>query len=553
MPTIPNYQRSNVTTEPQQQLATPSTPGLEAFGGGAALAGFQGARNLAGAAGEVIEQQKKQADDVMSQNAYAQALKEKNTLLYDPTSGAMTQKGANAIGTADKYRAEFDSRMDNIANSLQNDDQRNLFLKIRSRVGEDLGGVLERHVYDQSQKYQSEVEKSTMKAALDDATLNYFQPGKIDEAVTIVRDLARKQAAAQGLQDISAEKEKEATSQVYASVLDRMLATKDPGARGFYLARQGDFTAEDRERLDKTMQTATTVQEASRNADQITGQYRDLGAAMKAARALPPGEVRDQTLNRVKDFFADQKLAEDERDRNRMDGAAEMILKSGGQAELTPQQLSGLKPAQIRELHEFRRQTLQGESAPQNSDAYLSLLQMSATDPAKFNQVSLGDYRSKIAPGQLSELAKAQNASKAGESNPDVAGARGLQALITGNVQSMGLRTKEDGDQIKAYTDEVFRRVHNKRIELGRKLTDDEAQSIADSMATPVTVVNRFWNSSTRLFAAPTDKSLKITVDDIPPQEMRKIREALVIEGKPYSDDAALLKYQLKIGQYRGR
>ena len=561
MPRIPraDFGDTQSTRTPMPQV-NPNAP-LEAFGGGQSLLGTtQAAQNLVKGGQELVLEQKKQADDAASMKIYDQLLQHKNDLLYNPKTGAMNRKGEQAFGAAEEYQGAFDKYATALEQSLSNDEQRVMFQRMKSRVGGDLNDTLQRHTYSEAEKYKIEVANNTMKSVTDDAVLNWFQPGKVDESLEMVRGIAREQAKAQGLSELAPQKEREAASKIYSGVIDRMMATGDDlQAKKYFEKIKEEMTGADAVAVEKSLKVASTRGEAQRVTDQIiTTAGTNLGSALEEARKLPYGEVRDQVNQRIKEHFADKRMAEEEADRQNFDAASDIIENSGGRGTIPPQMLAGMPSAKREALEKRAAQLRAGIDPEPNSQAYYDLMRIAASNPQKFRSLNLREYIGKITQSEMTQMIKDQT-SRDGAGSKELDGYRTNSQIVDTTIKAMGISKNEEA--VKQFTDEVDRRTRLEAKEKGRALNNEEVQRIVDNLATTVTEVGSggnpfsfdYWSGSKRLYQIERDKEIEISFDQIPPVELRKIREAMAKRKIPFSEKSALELYGNKLRQFRGR
>jgi hypothetical protein len=556
MPRIPDF-TSQAQTQDAPSLTAPQTPGIEAFGGGQALTDLKANVSQLGETEKQFSEQKKQADNTRVMSAYDTLTQAKNNLIFDPQSGAMTKKGQDAATVTSDYGAQFAKAADQLQANLSNDDQRAMFARVRQKVEGELNLTLEKHTFQETERYNKEVVDSSLKTTQDDATLNYYQPGKIDQSVQTVRGLAAKQAQSEGITDPSLveERQKQAQSKVYAGVLERMMSTDDPGARGFYAAIQGQMTADDRASIDKTLKSSTIAMESQTKADAIMREHQDLPSALGAAREMEPGDLRTKTIQAIKDRHADDETAKRDFDRTRFDQASDIVEQSKGQTMPPVTLLGGMSSDLRAKLEDRARQLRAGVTADQAGPKYIALMNMAANEPQKFKALNLNEVRGQVTPAELTHFVGMQTDLQSGKSNQALTVHRSAQTIAAQTADAIGL--KGDPEARKVFTDQFIARV-NQRQELngGKPLSDEQMTSEADRMVMPA-VKGFFGGVSKRRYQLSPD-DLKAApaltdVSDIPPEQLRQIREALARSGQAYSDDKALYYMNRFLGAQNGK
>lgn len=545
MPRIPDF-TSQVQTQNAPAISAPETPGIEAFGGGQALGDLRANVQQLGESEQIFSEQKKQADNARVMGAYDALTQGKNALIFDPVTGAMTKKGQDAATVTADYGGQFAKMADSIQDSLSNDDQRAMFQRVRAKVEGELNLTLEKHTFQETERYNKEVVDSSLKTTQDDATLNYYQPGKVDQSVETVRGLAAKQARLEGITDpaLVEERQKQAQSKLYAGILERMMATDDPGARGFYAGIQGQMTADDRLSVDKTLKSSTLQLESQTRADEIMKAHQDLPSALSAAREMDPGDLRTKTIQAIKDRHADDETAKRDYDRTRFDQASDIIEQSKGQ-RLPPQTLLAGMSSDLRaKLEDRARQLRSGVTADQAGPKFIELMNMASGDPKKFKALNLNEVRGQVTPSELSHFVTMQSDMASGKSNQALGVHRSALTIANQAASSISLNMRDNPEEHREFVNQFIQNV-NQRQELngGKPLSDEEMTAVADRMIIPA-VRGFFGGVSKRRYQLTPDElsqSPALTdVNDIPPQQMRQIRESLARSGQAYSDAKAL-------------
>jgi hypothetical protein len=240
MPTVPTYGDNVVRQRPYPDArVTPSAP-AEAFGGGRASEEriTNAAVGLIDTGQQLYLHEKKKADDLATTDAYNKTLQLKNDLFWNPQSGAMTRRGKDAFGVVDEYGSKFDEAADQIQSSLSNNEQRDMYEKMRLHVKTELLDQLEKHTFQESKAYDDQTTEAGINAQRDNAVLNYNDPAAVAGSLNMQKALLVAHAQRNGLsEDSDAVKEKlsQVTSATHAAVMERMLFNGQLGlAQNYY-------------------------------------------------------------------------------------------------------------------------------------------------------------------------------------------------------------------------------------------------------------------------------------------------------------------------------
>ena len=547
MPIIPDYESQVAPTNAPALQVDQSAP-IEAFGGGQAAAGLAAIGTTAGEFEKQFSEYKKQADNARVMAGFDQLTKAKNALIFDPTNGAMTKKGQDAATVVQDYGGQFNKAADDYQNQLTNDDQRAMFQRIRSKVGDELNQTLEKHTYTEVQSYNKEVIDSTIKTSVDDATLNFTDPGKIAASAQRVRDLAIKQANAAGIHDpeLVEERVRQQTSKVYVGVLQRMADSPEAAgdAKGFFAGVQGQMTTEDREKIDNVLKVSGQAQESAQKADQIIKQHQDLPSALLAARELPPGELRQKVIANIKDFHADDRAAKEDFDRTRFDQASDIVENSGGRGRVPPTLLAGMASAQREKLEQRARDLRAGVTADKASPVYYNLMNTAGEKPDNFKRLNLNEYRGKITPEELEKMIGMQSDMKQGKTNLNLDQHRSASELISTTAAAVGVSRRYDAEKYKMFEDATHRAITLETERQGnKKLSEEDTRRIVDQQARGITT-GWFGGIGKRAY-----ENFVTDVKDIPQEQLDQIKQAMKRNNVPYSDRAAMDAYFMSAGE----
>jgi hypothetical protein len=230
-----------------------------------------------------------QANAVRVDDALNQATEAALRLQHDPNDGYTSQKGFAALNResglplADEYTGKLDTTFSNIASTLGNDRQKQMFQMRANNIRTSfLGGALQYESKEQSD-YTISVRDGTVKNAANALVLNYTDPGNVQMQEDRIR------GAILGAQDPDTktfipgsaqlagksatwaqEKAAEAISGAHLGAVKSALDQGDVNAAMAYRKRYGDrMTASDMLQIDGTLQRDYDVRQGAAVASQI--------------------------------------------------------------------------------------------------------------------------------------------------------------------------------------------------------------------------------------------------------------------------------------------
>lgn len=241
---VPTYGGAKVEQARLPGVRLNAEASSEAFGGGSVASGpARAAQGLIAEVADIASKEREKAIDTMTQEGYTKIVAEKNRLIYDPKSGALTQKGKNAFGAPETYGKQFDDFAAKVEKEMPDSAARQMFSKMRLRERAELDGTLSRHVAQQAEQLQDDTFKGLVSTMTEDAVANFDQaPGKIGGNLALLKAAADKYADDKGLigedaKPARAAMWKQITSKLHVGVVNRMVAMDEfDAARSYFKA-----------------------------------------------------------------------------------------------------------------------------------------------------------------------------------------------------------------------------------------------------------------------------------------------------------------------------
>jgi len=482
MPTVPTYGNERVSESalPSVRFSVPND--IEAFGGGST-------QKTINTALSILQEEKRKADDVATTEAYSKLSRLKNDLIYNPKDGLNTRQGKNAFGAFDEFGSRFDKGADEIEKSLSNEDQKLMFRKMKLKEKTEFDGGVQRHVYQESVRFDNETTKSALSASLDDAVKNYQSPGKIQESIQLQKALIQANADRNGLpQEQLKAQLVEVESQTHKSVINRMLANgQDILAKEYFNGIKKKVTGSDSTEIERSLQTGTIKGESQRQTDRIMSSAGTVTEALAEARKIQDSDIRDSVVNRVKSRFAELKaLEKKELDESYLQATEYLKTNSSSQP------IDVIPPSLFSKLTADQKRALYSYNIPGTDDAnsWVSFLELS---PQEMATLSLSDFQTQYWAGLNQEHRKqATDLWNTAKKNTDDAKLNGLlsdKARIKNTLISTGLydvQTKGRRDKVRLiqFENAVDKQFQDFERSKGRKPYPEETQKMIDDLIT---------------------------------------------------------------------
>lgn len=567
MPTVPRLQQPQVKetgySAPRVSVDAP----IEAFGGGASMDKVNSAAmGLAGQADKIFQEEKKKADELVVTDAYAQLVKVKNRLTYDPKDGAMTRQGRDAFGVVDEFGAKYDAEADTIEQTLKTDDQRKAFQKIRFNQRMDFDGSLQKHLYSESERYDNETTKAGLEAAREDAIMNYQDPERLQASLKIQRDIVMQHAARKGAGPEQAQALlAEAEGDTHAQIMTRMLANgQDLEAKAYFDANKDKFH-KNITRVEAALEEGSIRGESQRKADEIMGMGLPLAQAIAQAKKVEDPKLRDALVDRVKQDFSLKEASKRDFEESMYLKATNIIEKGGKYTDIPPHEVAQMPLSMRTSLQRYASDKASGSEVEPNGENYYRLKQF-ASDPAnrdQFLKMNLLVEKGKMRDSEVKELYDIQADLRKGGSKgaAQLDGIRTDMQIVNDGLIAVGMDPSpkpgtDEAKKVVRFRGMVDQEVKQLSERTGKKPTGEEVQNIVDKLMIkgikPGSGFLGFFKDEKHAFEAESGEELEIDVNSIPAKDRAEIAEALGRRKKPITDAAIIRMYSLSLRTNRG-
>lgn len=541
MPTVPRYDQPRVRATPLPGVRATVAPVKPI----AQLPDLSGAAN---AWGDLIQRERQKADQLAVLDARNQLSATKTALLEDPQTGALTRKGKDAFSTPETVLEAWKKRTSEIESRLTSDPQREAFRQQATEIGMAMHDTLQRHVANESAVYDKE-QTTTALAQTQDEILKAVSPAErkrlIEVRSSIVADYTRRQGLSQ---EVRAFRVAAVRSDSHAAVAIQMSdAGQDLAAAAYFTANKDALTADDRAKVEKTLEVGSTRAAGQRNADAILfgpkAAETEADAYARAREIVDPRE-REETEKRLDTEFRRRDSAEQQARKDRFQSGANFAE----QGRRPPPSIWKDLTLQERSAIDSRIEQVQGgRGGAVDWQLWHDLrLQAASDDPkerAKFTSARLDVLRAsgKLNNEQFTQLVNAQaKAAKGAATGFD--GYRTVAATVTGVVRGLKLDPKKDAREIEILQREVDAEVADwKAAKNTDKIPSQEVQRIVNDLVIKRADGDRRFQS---LGTSPEDVT---SIDKVPLSEQRRIREQLIPMGIYPSADQIARLYREKL------
>lgn len=562
MPIVPMPSGPSVREDIGPNVRVRNAADSEAFGGGqSAQQVFQAGSQVADLGFKMAVEEKQKADNVAFTDARNQTIRAKNDAFWNPKTGVMTRKGKDAFGVPEEYGAQFDKTTDDIENSLSNEAQKTAYRSFKEEQKTQFMEDINKHVFQEGQKFQAEVSETGLVTEREDAVLNYSNPGKVQSSIENQKAIIMDQANREGrAPEWVKEKIGDAESKTHASVLDRMLANgQDQAASEYYKTVKDQIGGGEITKVEKALEEGTLRGQSQRETDKIVSSHDNMSTALDEARKIEDPKLRDETTTRIKDFYNTQRQAKNESKEQDYVGATNIIEKTKNFDNVPPGMLTQMSPAERTSLRNYADNLREGKKPVTNWDEFYNLKSTASSQSTrqKFMQTNLMEYRPELADAEFKELVNLQTQMRNGDDKAEktLDGYRTDGQIVNDSLNSAGIDStpkpgSEDSKKVNQFRRKVDEKIAQHQQNTGKKATNEEIQGIVDTMMVEgVSEKGWFWDTKKRLFELQPGESIEIGVDDVPAGERSKIEAALKKNGMPVNNENIVKLFSKKINK----
>lgn len=533
-------------------------------------------QQLADRMGNMAAEQAKQARDSADQTAVLDASNQlsdwSNERLYTPGTGALAQKGKDALGLPESVVNDFNTKADEVAGGLATDRQREAFAKVRSEHQQNLDLTVRRHTLGEMQNYESGELKSYVDNATNAAVQNALDPNRIAIELGNATGAIKAQGPRLGMgpEEITSAVAK-AQNATHVGVIDRLLALDKPKAASIYFDEaKGQIDGDAQTRIIKALDDASTRADAQKQSDAIVAAGGTLSDQREKARAIDDPKLRDAVMERIEHESAIKEKTDRDTEENRLTGAYTIVDATHDIAKIPTNvwtQLSGPSRASLRT---YAEKLAKGVPVETDMPTYYSLMRAAADDQETFATSNLLQWRGKLGDVEFKQLAEMQLSIRKGDqkkANEQLADFRTKDEILKDTLGQYGITTLTKPE--KDWTANERNAIANIRGTLdlavdavqtrtGKKATNDEIRSAVDQIMSKQTPAapGSWWGAlkiptfglagyagAPNFFDIPAQRLIDAKPGDIPAAERTLIEQALRNHGRPVTDQTVLEMY----------
>ena len=540
-PVVPRYDSPQVAPAgiPNARVST-SAP-IEAFGGGQAAQGLANAtQGVANNAFDLAQAEKKKADDL----SFLEADMKASQLQTEIELGVKDRLGKDAAGSADYAKDEWQKKSSEIRESLPNDDVKAAYDRASMVRYGNINKTVQVHTDGELTKYETDLTKSYISNARDEAVINYGDPERVSLALFQQQAALTKLFDKKGINpndDIAKKAMSEEISKTHAGVIEAMLADgKDQMASNYLKANKDSITdAETRTRIDKAVNDGSLLGEAQRNSDRIVAKSTGMSEALKEAAKISDPKARAETEKLIEHKYAIDKAARAERQDSIYKQIGTMAETENDIAKIhRDPNWNELTIAEKNAVDKRVADRISGANVQTDRAIYNDIAHIATSDRKKFLQLNLTspELKYKLSDADFKKFVDMQTEAKKGKEN-QLDGFESDENVVKSIMTQAGLDVSDKNEkrQSSAFKvkDSIDKAVAIESQRLGRKLTNEEIRKISKQQTVEV-ITDKGWFSDTKKKIGELDPGEAI---EIPEADAAQITQALKRRGIPATEE----------------
>lgn len=571
MPVVSLYGGQKIATAPipGERLTAAQTPlsegaGLAEAQAGAseALAGLGGAVLKSGIALGDIQTQiradaQKQADDVALINASNQLDAWENKRLYDPITGALAQKGKNALPLPEAIATEYRDVAGGIAQGLTTPKQQMAFARLSAQHEQNLDLTIRRHVMGEMQSYEGSELTAFVENKRSNAIANSQDPRRVFEELGAAVDAIHASAPRLGLGPEAIQHQVEATqTATHVGVIDSLLAQGQSRAAQVYFEETKDqITGGAADKIQKAIAEGQLRGQAQQTADGILAKGGTLAEQRDQVKAIADPELRDAVEQRIEHEASIQEKQQRDQQEATAKNAYDAVDRTHSVDSIPPATWLGLTGGSRSALREYADRLAKGTPVETDPVKYYGLMTQAGETPDTFLKVNLLEYKTALDTADFKQLTDLQLSIRKGDRE---AAQRTLapfdvnNELVNDALTQYGIDPKAKDTTPQGKANAQLRQMLRDSITsfetlTGKKANDQEIQGQLDKiLSTAKTVPGSWWGLVPFTRTAVSDKTTRII--DVPAADRAQIKAALLKAhpGRPVTDQDVLDTYLVK-------
>jgi hypothetical protein len=276
----------------------------------------------------ILQEGQNQIDKTRAEDAYTQ-LQSRRIDLTIGDEGFKKLKGVNAVKSKwDDWNGKYDSAIDEIANGLDNDDQKRAFKERAESSRLQYKSDYQSHYIEEDQAHQGQVYQSTKEVETNIASMSWNKPDAALASIVRIKAIAGDYADSKGMEGVVREAEiTSAVSGAHAVIIGNAIDAENPEyAKLWMKTHRKEIDASTAEELENALEVSEDRIKAQQTTDKIMAMGLSKADAKRYAEKNLTGKDRDEVKTRLDSRYADIEEEITLREDDAEDAAWDIVL-----------------------------------------------------------------------------------------------------------------------------------------------------------------------------------------------------------------------------------
>jgi hypothetical protein len=518
MPTVPKFQR-RATVDSKLNLPGSTALNLPDISGNINQA-FNAGINSIGKVSAAVEKQQIKADRIAVAKAKNEYDAKMNATFNDPENGILNKRGEDAMNTPDFY----DKRRKEVYEGTQsklNDAQKQEFELYAQRQDTGHKNTLNRHVSGESDKLFIGTTKARINLLQEKAVQNAYSPKEIAKSLQEQNLEIFKMADTMGMSKEQTEAAiLESNSKTHTSILNTMITKGDDlVAKNYFGAVKASMNAQDKLRIEKTLEVSSTLGESQRLTQEMMDKDISPDEAVKQIREKTKDDpkLQEVAVAKYKQRFTEQRQFKQYRDNDIYADLFNKVREGASVDQLPKEVLASLEPSKQKSILDFATKPVRKNSDLTKFNDWKVLAYDKSTRD-KFLETDVSKFTAHLTPSDAKAMINLQVKLRNEEVDEDEAsGFLSQTGLVNQSLSEVGITDKKPKAKFNNFVQNEVVKWSQENNKPGNKIPDAEFQKIIDKGLIKGEVIGGGFlhDPNKRFFEAEGDEEFaKFAADD---------------------------------------
>lgn len=564
MPTVPKAQRQ-VQGNNRSNAKFNVQTSVESFGGGTDRV----ANAVGGAISEVgnryekiQEEEREKARQVIDGEAERHIRDYETEMLYG-SEGFTKKKGRSAGESMAGFQEKYTKSMETYLNdNIKDEVSKARFIEKYKNSQSSVDRFMTQHSSRQMQVYDNEATEANMQSMQNKAVVRYKEPEIIGQQLEAQNAELDKWAKRNGIPKKALEQRKlESVTKTHSQVISRILNDGDDRLAKQYFDNVKDtMSGEAQSEYTRILEAGSKRGNAQRETDRIIALGLSSEESYAEARKMKDPEERDDTVRRLKNRNAEAKQIKRENEENTYESIISDIDQKGIKSidHIPVEQFESLPSKSRTAIKSYLGKKLKGEQMQTNYKAYYQLEQLAGANRDAFKNENLWNYRNVLSDQDFKHFSSMQKGIRGGtgKANKLLDGIESKTSIVNNSLTAMGIKygTSANSENIKRanlFRKKVDQLVIEKQETLNRSVTSEEVRQITEDLSIEIKP-GGWFSKSKNLFDAAGEDGLSIDFDQVPEEDVAKIKAVLKKHNIEATEEEITKRYLSKLSKRLG-